>query len=152
VVYVFFFIVSCVLFLRAVVKSATSGLNWAESTDQGTQEDLLKNAALQKALMQKSKFSDKEWASFGIKKLRSDHWMRVGESIWRPAAETAFDVKLLLARKFQLPRPDVRNDSKSRMLRLQVLCVCVLVLMRAGAFDDSCRTSCVACWAFDAGI
>jgi hypothetical protein len=76
------------------------GLKWlpAGSTEPATGR-ILENAKLAEALRSKTEFTKQEWEAFGIKDLRTDHFIKSGDSYLQPAGIASLLVQVLELRR-----------------------------------------------------
>ena len=83
-----------------------SGLKWLKAGDTRPANGRdLENAKLAETLMSKTGFTQQEWDAFGITDLRMDHFVKVGESYFKPECEAEW------------------GDEYVRRLRVVVVCV-----------------------------
>jgi hypothetical protein len=76
-------------------RSTASGLQWKENgSTKPTQGRELSNSKLANALMSTTTFTQEEWQSFGIHRLRLVDFIRSGDSYFKPAAIVRVEVSI----------------------------------------------------------
>ena len=89
---------------------SASGLMWENvGTTQPAKGQELINTRLEDALKHQTEFQEEEWAEFGIKNLRKDHFILSGGLFFQPTVHAGG----LLPLRMQ-PKSDVKLDSNSK--------------------------------------